>query len=333
MRIFPTLRGALPFLSLAAMLHVPVHAAPERLQMHRDGSPECHPPASAATWKLADENDFFLQSPPNSFTGLFRSQGLATDGRKWFFSWQYGLEIANNHFVSELRNSSFTPPATIVPGIPANLLAQGLDHIGDIDYHDGIIYASLDSTAGYTKPHVALYRATDLTYTGVSYELTGAASNPKKDIASWVAVDAWHNRGYGKEWQSGNTINVYNLNDWSFAGTITLDMSLERIQGAKVHGEYLYMSSDNSTRSVYRANLRTGHVEELFQLPQPSGNLEVEGIAVREAQDGRGEERGGDGEPDIYVEMVVDPDKVGDDFTNTHLHVALYHYRAVRERR
>lgn len=310
---------------MAVTLHAPAQAATERLQLEL-GAPE-HPQSERAAtegWKLVDEKQFFLQDPPNSFTGLYRSQGMATDGHRWFFSWQYGLEIANNDFQSILRNSSFQLPMNLVPGIPASLLAQGLNHIGDIDYHNGIIYASLDTTNGYTNGHVALYYASNLSYTGIAYALTGAPSNPKKDIASWVAVDAKRNQGYGKEWQSGNTINVYNLQNWYFERTITMDMALENIQGAKVHGDWLYMSSNNTTQSVYRANLLNGHVEELFRLPTPAGDREVEGIVLREGP--------GDG-LNMYVEMIVDPDRSGQDLTNPHLHLSLYHYRRAPARK
>jgi len=310
-------------LALGLASHEPAHGATERLQLEPGHAEHSEPERAAAEeWKLVDEKQFFLQNPPNSFTGLYRSQGMATDGHRWFFSWQYGLEIADNEFQSVLRNSSFQLPMNLVPGIPANLLAQGLNHIGDIDYLNGVIYASLDTTNGYTDGHVALYNASNLTYTGISYALTGAPSNPKKDIASWVAVDAKRNHGYGKEWQSGNTINVYGLQDWHFLGTITMDMALENIQGAKVHGDWLYMSSNNTTQSVYRVNLENGHVEELFRLPTPAGDREVEGIALRE---------GPGGELNIYVEMVVDPDRSGSNFTNPNLHLSLYHYsRAAR---
>ena len=319
MRI-PTL-GACSWMliALVAALHGSVRADDGNISTASTAKgcdPGSHEPA--AHWQLVDEFRFYLQRPPGSLTGAYRTQGMATDGHHWFFSWQYGLEITDNHFNSILRNSSIEPPLNVTPGIPANLLAQGLNHIGDIDYHDGIIYASLDTTAGYTNGHVALYNATDLSYTGVTYPLIGSPSNPHTDVASWVAVDGLHNRGYGKEYQLGNTINVYHLNDWTFDHVITLDMSLERIQGAKVHGEWLYMSSDNATHSVYRANLRTGHVEEMLRLPSPAGHLEVEGIGVRGDEDS----------VDVYVEMVVDPDNSGDDLSNTDIHVSLFHYRA-----
>ena len=277
-------------------------------------------PAHAAdAWKLAGVDNFYMHTPtPNSFTGLYRSQGMATDGTQWFFSWQYGLERADNNFNSVQRNSSFTLPGNLSPGIPGALMAQGLNHIGDIDYHNGVIYASLDSTAGYTKPHVALFNASDLSYTGKSYELGGTPANPNKDLASWVAIDAKRGFGYGKEWQNGNTINVYNLDDWSFSHTITLDTPLARIQGAKVVGDWLYMASDNATQSIYRSNLLSGAVEEVVRLPQPTGALEMEGIALRASADGT---------LDMYVEQVVDPDRSGQSLTNPNLHVALYHYQ------
>jgi hypothetical protein len=267
-------------------------------------------------WYLSNGYQFDLWR--HSLPGVYRSQGMATDGQRWFFSWQYGLEITDDQFNTVLRNSTVDLiPFNVTPGIPSNLLAQGLNHIGDIDYYDGIIYASLDSTAGYMNGHVALYRAADLSYTGVSYPLTGAPSNPKHDIASWVAVDGPSNLGYGKEWQLGNTINVYRLSDWSFDHVLTLDMALENIQGAKVHDGWLYMSSNNASRSVYRANLQSGHVEELFTLPAPSGHLEVEGMAVREeCTNGNAASC----EPYLYILMVVEPDDWLDDY------VMLYRY-------
>ena len=316
-------------LALALAMHATAQAATERPQLARDVRSPCPRSQPVGGWRLTEEKQFFLHDPPNSFTGVYRSQGIATDGRRWFFSWQYGLEIADESFHSVLRNSSFRPPKNLVPGIPASLFARGLDHIGDIDYHNGIIYASLDTTWGYTDGHVALYSASDLSFTGTVFDLKGSPANPKGDVASWVAVDPARNRGLGKEWQRGNTLNVYNLSDWRFQRTLTLDRALERIQGAKVHGDWLYMSADDATKSVYRANLLSGHVEQLFRLPTPSGDREVEGIAVRPTDSSFGA-RGGceDDDVHLYVEVVVDPDHSGKDPANPHLHVSLYHYRS-----
>jgi len=272
------------------------------------------------SWQLVGEEHFYLHSPPNSFTGLFRSQGIASDGAQWFFSWEYGLERTDLAFNSIQRNFSFVPPNSLTPGIPLELLALGLNHIGDIDYYNGILYVPVDASPNYTTGYVALYNASDLSYTGVAYRLFGAPSNPDNDIASWVAVDDKGEFGYGKEWQEGNSINVYRVSDWSFSHTITLDTNLKYIQGGKVWGNWLYMSSNNQTRSVYRANIKSGQVQELFQLPLPVGDIKVEGLVIQKVK----------GSPlNMYVEMVVDPNYSNLNLADTELNVTLFHYQLI----
>ena len=268
-------------------------------------------------WQLTGVERFYLHNPPNSFTGLYRSQGIATNGQEWFFSWQYGLERADMAFNSLQRNSNLDPVNGLTPGIPLELLAQGLNHIGDIDYKDGIIYAPIDTTDGYNYGHVALYNANDLSYTGLTYALIGSPDNPDNDIASWVAIDRKGNYGYGKEWQEGNTINVYKLDDWSYSHAIVMDAYLKNIQGGKIWKNWLYLSSDNETRSVYRVNIHSGHVQELFQLPAPPGDLEVEGLALIQPKGGP---------LNLYVEMVVDPNYSNHSLTDTELNLSLFHY-------
>lgn len=275
------------------------------------------PALAAQDWQLADVQAFYLHQPPGSFTGIYRSQGIAVSGNEFVFSWQYGLERTDANFNSLQRNSNLGSGG-LTPGIPSDLFAQGLDHIGDIDVHGGIIYAALDNTDGYKQPHVALFNAADLSYTGKSFTLAGTPANPNDDLASWVAIDAARGYGYGKEWRNGNTLNVYNLSDWSFSHTIAMDSSLKRIQGGKVVGDWLYMASDNEDQTIYRSNLLSGHVEELLHIPKPAGDLEIEGIAMRQ---------NANGSLDMYVELIVDPDRSDHSPSNPNLHVNLYHYQ------
>jgi hypothetical protein len=272
-----------------------------------------HAHAAAENWQLAATDRLAVFVPP--FTGLYRTQGVAFNGDGWIFSWQYGLERADLALNSLQRTGGLNlETLSIDSGIPAELAAQGFDHIGDIDVHDGIVYASLDSAAGdYQNGHVALFNAADLSYTGRAYALSGAPDNPHDDVASWVAVDGAAGLGYGKEWQDGDTINVYDLSDWSFSHTLTMDRSLRNIQGAKVFDGALYMSAHDSTKSVYRMDLASGHVEELFQLPVTAGAYnETEGIALHRLADGSAE---------MLVEMIVTPD--GNDLG---AYVDLHHY-------
>ena len=268
--------------------------------------------ATAADWQWAgtDAYPIFSGSQP----GLYRTQGVAFNGTEWLFSWQFGLERTDLGFQSLQRTGAFVPPAALTSGIPVVLAAQGFDHIGDIDVHNGVLYASLDSEAGdYQNGHVALFNAKDLSYTGQLYTLTGAPSNPHDDVASWVAVDGTAGLGYGKEWRNGNTLNVYNLADWSFSHTLTMDRSVRNIQGAKVFDGALYMASHNSEKSVYRVDLATGHVDELFRLPTTAAAYnETEGIALRALAGGGAE---------MLVEMIVTPDA-----NEAGAYVNLYHY-------
>ncbi|PZP32533.1 MAG: PEP-CTERM sorting domain-containing protein [Roseateles depolymerans] len=272
-----------------------------------------HLPARADSWSAAGISRYDVFA--GAMTGLYRTQGVAVSGNEWVFSWQYGLERTDLALNSLQRTGSIDPATlSITSGIPAALAAQGFDHIGDIDVYNGILYASLDSEAGdYQNGHVALFNASDLSYTGQVYALSGAPSNLHNDVASWVAVDGANGRGYGKEWQNGNTINIYNLSDWSFSGTLTLDRSLKNIQGAKVFDGALYLSAHDATKSVYKVDLASGHVDELFQLPITANAYnETEGIALRRLEDGSVE---------MLVEMIVTPN--GNDLG---AYVDLHHY-------
>jgi hypothetical protein len=92
-----------------------------------------------------------------------------------------------------------------------------------------------------------------------------------------------------------------------------MDRSVRNIQGAKVFDGALYMASHNSEKSVYRVDLATGHVDELFRLPTTAAAYnETEGIALRALAGGGAE---------MLVEMIVTPDA-----KEAGAYVNLYHY-------
>lgn len=270
----------------------------------------------ASTWKLDSYVDYrYLDG---NLTGARLTQGIVwnSDTGEWITSWQYGLARMTEDFeFVQTTGSIDLSTFEISTGIPKVLADMGFDHIGDIDYYDGKLYISLDSEAGdYQNGHVAILNASDLSYTGQLYELVGDPTNEHDDVASWVAVDGKNGLGYGKEWQSGNTINIYNLDDWSFKDTLEMDQTLKNIQGAKVFDGKLYMSAHDSSKSVYTVDLDTGHVVKLFDLPHFDGAYnETEGISVRELADGSVE---------IMVELIVDPD--GDEYADTYTRMFRY---------
>jgi hypothetical protein len=269
-------------------------------------------PAAAESWHSIGSDKFYLPD------GLYRSQGLATDGTQWFFSWQYGLERADLNYNSLQRNSNY--PNQI--GIPTPLLAQGSNHIGDIDYYNGKIYAPIENGPSYTKPYIGVFNASDLSYTGTSYLLD---QTKLTEGVPWVAVDGANNLAYTAEWNNTSKLNVYSLSDFTFLRNIDLGSTIGRIQGAKVHDGALYAASDNASQSVYKISLETGAVEELFNLYDanymdwgPNAHVEVEGIAFHDTPAGS--------IMDILVIHGTEADGQGLNLNSTTLHVSMEHF-------
>jgi hypothetical protein len=205
---------------------------------------------------------------------LERSQGATTDGAVWYFSWQYGL--------SKVSLDGRTVLARNAPAIPATLAAQGDDHIGDIDYANGRLYAPIEDSNGYQHPYVAVYDPATLTYTGTAYPLPLSLS---VGGVPWVAVDPARGYAYTAEWDPTSVLNVFNLSDFSLVRTVPLSQTVGRIQGAKVYQGQLYASADNATKSIYRIDPASGTVATVYDRNLPSGS-EAEGLAVLPTGDG-----------------------------------------------
>ena len=264
---------------------------------------------AADSWQVVGTNVFGL---PN---GFYRSQGMTTDGVNDYFSWQFGLEKTDLNYNELLRNSSISlTTGQITSGIPASLSAQGYDHIGDIDTANGLIYASLDDSQtkplSYSQPAIALYDANTLQYTGIFFTLN--PPDGTHDIASWVAVDAAAGLAYGMAYDNATEMAVYKLSDFSFVKYVQLSQTLDSVQGGKLFDGWMYMSSNDSTRSVYRTNVVTGEVQDLFTVKQPY-DQEVEGLSVT---------AGANGEAVVNVLVVNDPLDTGNPLDEN---VTLYH--------
>ncbi|GAA4552172.1 hypothetical protein [Amycolatopsis samaneae] len=224
------------------------------------------PALAAEGWRQTGVQRYYL------FDALQRSQGVATDGGSWFFSWQYGL----SHVSLDGRTLAANNPA-----IPAEISRQGGNHIGDIDFHDGKLYVPIEDGPGYRHPYLALYDARTLEFTGTAYALPQALHT--KGVP-WVAVDAGRGYVYTAEWDPTAALNVFRLADLSLVKTVPLNPAIGRIQGAKLHDGALYASSDNATKSVYRVDPDSGSVTEVLR--RDLGGAEAEGLAFLATPDG-----------------------------------------------
>ena len=197
---------------------------------------------------------------------LTRSQGVAYDqsSDSLVFSWQYGLQRTTLDY-STLKAEPLA--------IPAEILAQGGDHIGGIDCYEGLIYAPIEDGDDYLHPYVVLFNAQTLGFTGTTYLLP---HDLQTEGVPWIAIDAARGVFYTAEWSPIYVINRFSLEDFSEQGQLTLDTTLKRIQGAKVYHGALYAASDNDDKSIYRIDLDNGHVSELLRI------LELPGVFAQD---------------------------------------------------
>jgi hypothetical protein len=277
-------------------------------------------------WKLVASDTFRLHD------ALLRSQGVTTDGHGWVFSWQGGLERTLDDY-TPTAIGTLPPQLAVAPSLDPNGGNHlGDNHIGDIDYHDGLIYAPVEDggqSAGpltvndpeYQAPHIALYDARTLAYTGVSYPLDVAISEAG---VPWVAVDGGHREVYTAEWDMPHDrVNVFDLQmhfkrflPLRYPASLGPGFHLSRIQGAKVYGHVLYATRDDADKTVFSIDLRDGEVTKLFSL-KPTVPAELEGLAVRRTPDGA-----------LLHVLIVLNNKLPDDATN--IHVDFNHYAPVR---
>ncbi|WP_052676081.1 DUF6923 family protein [Paenibacillus sp. IHBB 10380] len=226
--------------------------------------------AAAATesWHEVSKQTFRL------LDALERGQGVTTDGSSWIFSSPYGLlRTALDGKTVKARNAL---------AIPSEISALGGDHIGDISYYNGKIYAPIEDGKHYEHPYIALYDANTLQYTGTSYALPLSLHIGG---VPWVAVDAARGQVYTAQWSDASVLNVLSLDDMHLIKTVPLSQSIDRIQGAEMYNGFLYASSDNGTQTVYRIDPDTGLVSVAFDRNLSSGS-EAQGIAVLPTDNG-----------------------------------------------
>lgn len=236
-------------------------------------------PALAATWtRTADYQRW------TGLNALERGQGVATDGTYFYYAGPGGMVKATVANDSEVA-SSMAP-------IPWGLSeTYGSDHIGDVESYGGYVIAPIeDGGSGYQHPLLALYNASDLSYTGRYVQLP-LAQMPGG--VPWVAVDAAAGLVYTAPWdqdaaQGTNKLVAYSLNDLlnlpagstlPVVKTVTLSQPLSRIQGAAMWQGKLYASVDDSAKSVYSIDTGSGQVAYEFHQDVESGD-EVQGIAA-----------------------------------------------------
>jgi hypothetical protein len=235
-------------------------------------------PASAATWTRTAQ--YYRWTGLNA---LERGQGVATDGTYFYYAGPGGMVKATIAGDSEVASTTFPIPSALSDTYHS-------DHIGDLEYYGGYVIAPIeDGGDGYQHPLLALYNASDLSYTG-RYVRLPLAQMPGG--VPWVAVDAAAGLVYTAPWsqdpaQGTSKLVVYRLSDLlslpadaelPVVNTVPLSQALSSIQGAAVWQGRLYASVDTDN-SVYTIDPASGQVGYEFRQDTEADD-EVEGIAA-----------------------------------------------------
>lgn len=227
------------------------------------------PPAQPEGADLLGQDTYMLEQ------ALLRGQGVTNDGEYFYFS--------GNYFLTKVSWDGKTVVEANHTAIPLSLQKLGCNHIGGISYYDGKIYAAVEDGSDYLHPFIVVYDARTLRFTGTYYALP---QELHVDGVPWCAVDAARGRLYTAEWSNAKVLNVFNIEDMSLVGTVPLSQPLDRIQGAEMYGDTLYLSSDKGdAKTVWSLDPLTGEVNIAFTR-NIGEDYEAEGMTVSPAEGG-----------------------------------------------
>jgi hypothetical protein len=207
-------------------------------------------------WQQIGMDNFYVVS------GEERSQGVSTDGTNWIFSWQLGFDITDQSYNTIVQNDL---------AIPLNLAALGVNHMGDNDYWDGGIYVGAEDGPAYQNPYVLQFDS-QLNY------VQGFALSPNMMDAGvpWAAVDGPNGHIIVANWTYSPVLFLLDLNTGAYVSQLPITQTLQDIQGAKLFEGSLYASTDDANQTIYKIDMETGVVIQLWQF---NFNQEEEGCA------------------------------------------------------
>lgn len=204
-----------------------------------------------------------------------RRQGIASDsmGRYWYSS-----------FHSILSTTDMTGSADVLnlEAIPRCLSQKyGSDHIGDIDYFNGLIYAPIEDEGNFSNPFVVSYDA----YTLNEVQSYPLLQSEQIDGVPWLAIDPEAQQLLTSQYTNVSQINIYDISNSStmpFVGHIILSTQINAIQGGCVFQGNLYMSANSQpyaeSYSIYKLDMSSGEVQEVIGLEL--GIREIEGVTI-----------------------------------------------------
>jgi hypothetical protein len=189
------------------------------------------------------------------------SQGLARDGSGWVFSGTRWLARTDGALHQTAINAH---------AIPAEWLARGYDHIGDIDVVGTVLYAP------YEEPNYALGHQATATYDARTLQFESAVVLPQHQN-SFVTVDPRTMIAYSMDEFGGAALLRYDVaHGWKRLAPLEMSRFVDKVQGADVARGAVWLSTDDARKELYRVDLKTGRVDALAS----QGFLKGEGEGI-----------------------------------------------------
>lgn len=159
-------------------------------------------------------------------------QGVACDGEYYYVSGSTALYKYTLDGQLVASNES-----------PFEGLELAANHIGDIDVHDGEIYAGIETFMDGvgTNIQAAVYSAADLKW---KRSVSWVPESGQVEVCG-LAVDAARGKLYMADWVNGSYLYRYNLASGGYECRIALDPAPALQQGVAVYGQDLVISADD----------------------------------------------------------------------------------------
>ncbi|MEI6578065.1 MAG: hypothetical protein WCN92_01225 [Eubacteriales bacterium] len=202
-----------------------------------------------------------------------RAQGMANDGKSFYFSFNYGL--------IKTALDGVTMQAANYLAIPLKLLQLGCKHIGGITYYNGKIYAPIEDSKVFQHLYICTYDAATLKFIA-AYPLPLA--NQEFGVP-WCVADPVNGYIYAARRDAITTINAYDPETLKLVKTIDIKTPISKIQGGDMYKGILYVSISREDQAVFAVNLVTGEVKKAFARNLVDG-AEGEGMTILPTPDG-----------------------------------------------
>ncbi len=224
------------------------------------------PAASISTTTASAAPTTAVPAPAIEVSAAYR-QGLARVDDGWIFTTNKALYRTDDDLVRV---------AEVTDAIPAELAAEGFDHIGDGDVADGVLYLPLEQ-GDYERGEQRMLLADPVTL-----EITDHVAVPQSHNA-WVSVA--DGVAYSMSGFSDDSVLRYDVVTWEPLEPIELSATVERVQGGDVLGGAIWLATDDDADGIYRVDLTTGGVTRVGALAPVEG--EGEGIDATDLPTGQ----------------------------------------------